>query len=422
MPEHHRVDSITEITEKFRDEISDFFKKPFFHETRNNQGVQLSRIHGTIALVIVPVLPEQIGGQDMLARKQMPKGECMTCVCITPVQTAQSADGRADSHVPVHREFPAAAVLSDHFDTLRGQRPDFFDAAFDEHRVAQQTAAEQEQVRDPDKITEQGLFHTGEAFGIPGDISRRVNAEEHDVVALCVQFDLELFCLLVDLLNAQRAADQLFKKSAPGIILVLSGLPCEGLQIFLLILFLFNPFFRLLERFDCVCLCNWLEKVLIDLQLDCLLGIFKIVITGKDDDPGIRQFPVYQPAQRQAVHKGHLDIRNQDIRTDSAYHGQGDLSVLRLAGKDKTVLFPRDHIPQTFPDDALIFNKKHFNRIHTFSPVKNSGDRTRTVFDLRIFLVPPLPQNRTGITPRDSQWDRAGTWAGCRRYPARQGT
>ena len=364
VPEHHGVDGRAEIIEEFRDKIINFFLQALLHKAGDDGRIQLSGVDGAVAFSRGTVLPEQVHGQDMLPRDQMAESERMADGRIALMQAAEPSDGGPDRHVPVDREIPAAAVPADGFDTLIGQRPDLLRRALDQNRVAQQAAAEQKQIRHADKGLEKGFLRSGEFFGIAGDAARHMNTEQDNVIAFRVQIDLQLLCLLIDFFHAQGAADQLLKEDPPGIGLVFPCLPCEHLEIFLLLPLLLNPAACLFQGLDHVGAGDGLEQILIDVQLDGLLRVLKIVISGQDDDPRVRKFAVHQAAQGEPVHERHFDVGDENIRTDSAHHGQGDFSVGGFPGEDKAVLFPRNHIPDSLPDDALIFHNKHFDRFH----------------------------------------------------------
>ncbi len=60
--------------------------------------------------------------------------------------------------------------------------------------------------------------------------------------------------------------------------------------------------------------CNRFEQVLLHPFSDGLPCVFKIIIPADDDDLHLRKFLSDNMTERQAVHKGHLDIRDQHIR------------------------------------------------------------------------------------------------------------
>ena len=191
-----------------------------------------------------------------------------------------------------------------------------------------------------------------------------MNTEQDNVIAFRVKINLQLLCLLVDFLHTQGAADQLFKEDTPGIGFIFPGLAGKHLKVFLLLPLLLNSASCLLQGLDHAGPGDGLEQILIDVQLDGLLCVLKIVISGQDDDPRVRKFAVHQAAQGETVHERHFDVGDENIRTDSAHHGQGDFSVGGFPGEDKAVLLPGDHVADALPDDALIFHNKHFDRFH----------------------------------------------------------
>ena len=56
-----------------------------------------------------------------------------------------------------------------------------------------------------------------------------------------------------------------------------------------------------------------LEDILRDIHLNGLLGVLEIVKAGKDHEFGRRQPLRQDAAQLQAVHKGHLDVREHHV-------------------------------------------------------------------------------------------------------------
>ena len=189
MPEHHGIDGGAEIAEELRDKIIDFFQQALLHKAGDDGRIQLPGVDGAVALSRGAVLAEKVHGQDMLPRNQMAEGEGVADRRIALMQTAETGDGGPDRHVPVDREIPAAAVPADGLDALIGQGPDLLRRALDQNRVAQKAAAEQQQVRHADKGLKQGLFGSGEFFGVSGDAARHMNAEQDNVVAFRVQIN-----------------------------------------------------------------------------------------------------------------------------------------------------------------------------------------------------------------------------------------
>ena len=141
---------------------------------------------------------------------------------------------------------------------------------------------------------------------------------------------------------------------------ILLRLPDKAAAVILLIPLLLDARFCLLQGLNHAGPGDRLEQVLIHMQFDRLLRIGKIIIAGEDDDFRSRQFLADKAAERQAVHERHLDVRNQNVRLDLSHQRQRHFPVGGFPGKDETVLLPRDHIPQPFPYQALVFCQKNF--------------------------------------------------------------
>ena len=81
-------------------------------------------------------------------------------------------------------------------------------------------------------------------------------------------------------------------------------------------------------------------------------------MAAENDDPGIRQFLPYNSGQFKTIHKWHFNISQKNIRSFFQNLRQGNLSVRGITQKQNVVGLPRNIIPNTFPGDPLIFNKK----------------------------------------------------------------
>lgn len=175
---------------------------------------------------------------------------------------------------------------------------------------------------------------------------------------------MQLVRLLVNLLHRQGALYQPLKEGATGKTLELLELLLVFPQIVLLLPFPFDLLAGGLQRLDHIRPCQRLQQILIHVQGDGLTGILKVTVAAGDNDFGFRQLTADDPAERQAVHKGHTDIGDQDIRLHPAQHGKRHFAVRCVTHKLKAVFFPGDHIPKPLTDNAFILSNKHFQQIH----------------------------------------------------------
>ena len=76
--------------------------------------------------------------------------------------------------------------------------------------------------------------------------------------------------------------------------------------------------------------------------------------------------------QGEAVHSGHTDIGNNQIRVGSVNPRQGLFPILRLAADSKAVITPRYHIFKCQQSPWLIIRQKHMVHIIFLPPVKPS--------------------------------------------------
>ena len=234
------------------------------------------------------------------------------CSCIAARQLAQSLDRLADCRVP-RKRFISAAAAPDIFKTPLHSLVQPGSAALYDDAVGHEVAAEQQILAVAQQIRHQLLQPLGQRLRILRR-SPALEREQNDVVALGVKVDLELFCLLVDLGNAQRAGGELLKEFAAGILLILLPLLLEAAQIILLLTFVIDLPTDVLQRFQKRRLCHGLEQVLLDTDLDRLLRELKIIVAADEDDPCLRQLRADELAERESIHKRHFDIRDQDIR------------------------------------------------------------------------------------------------------------
>lgn len=192
--------------------------------------------------------------------------------------------------------------------------------------VGHEVAAEQQILAIAQQIRHQLLQPFGQRLGI----LRRAPAlqrEQNDGIALGVNVDLELFCLLVNFRHAQGAGGDLFKELAAGKLLIFRPFLLEAAQIVLLFSLLVDFPADILQRLQQRRLCHGLEQVLLHADLNGLLRELKIVVSADEDDPCLRQLGADELAERQPVHKRHFDIRDQNVRAQLADLRQGKLPV-----------------------------------------------------------------------------------------------
>ena len=101
-----------------------------------------------------------------------------------------------------------------------------------------------------------------------------------------------------------------------------------------------------------------LKQIIGDAQRDGLLGIDKLIISGKNDNRGIRKFLPDKRRQLQPIHKRHLDIGQQDIRLRLQNHRPCKFPVAGLPDKLDIFLFPVDLPLDAVAHYNLVLNKE----------------------------------------------------------------
>ena len=82
------------------------------------------------------------------------------------------------------------------------------------------------------------------------------------------------------------------------------------------------------------------QKILPNSQLKALTGVLELIISTQDDDADPWHLDTENPAQLDAVHEGHLDIGDHDVRVRVPDHGQGHLSVRSLSHQSIRCIIP----------------------------------------------------------------------------------
>ena len=97
-------------------------------------------------------------------------------------------------------------------------------------------------------------------------------------------------------------------------------------------------------------------------------------MAGKNHNTNPRHHALHLAAKLHAVHEGHADIRDEDIRVFIADDGQGDFAVRRFADQRVVALLPREGIADALADGDFIIHQHHFNhrRPPPFSPARGS--------------------------------------------------
>ena len=175
---------------------------------------------------------------------------------------------------------------------------------------------------------------------------------------------MQLLRLLVDLLHRHGALHELLEEGAAGEALKLFELLLIPAQKALLLVLLLDLAAGLLQRLDHRGLGDGLEQILVHVQLDRLARVFEIAVAAEDDDLRVRELAAHDAAEREPVHEGHLDVRDEHVWLELADQRQRHLAVRRVADEREAVLRPGDHIAQTLPHDALILRDKHLDRSH----------------------------------------------------------
>ena len=132
------------------------------------------------------------------------------------------------------------------------------------------------------------------------------------------------------------------------------------------------------------------------MQLDGLLRVCEIIVTGENDDLRGGQLLADKAAERQAVHERHLDVRDQNVRFDLPHQRQRHFPVGGFPGKDKAVLLPGNHIPQSFPNQALVFCQKNFK--HVYASLPSSAYQKRFIFRKCVPLPGLLRRRQSGLS------------------------
>ena len=115
---------------------------------------------------------------------------------------------------------------------------------------------------------------------------------------------------------------------------------------------------------------NGLEQVIRDAQLQSLLGKGKIVIARDDNDLRLRQQLLCLFDKRKAVHEGHVDIHQHQVRPGPGRLLQRDLAVLRQRRHLQLGVLGH-HARQPPADDVLIVRNQ--NLIHPTPPEPAGG-------------------------------------------------
>ena len=129
-------------------------------------------------------------------------------------------------------------------------------------------------------------------------------------------------------------------------------------------LLLFDLFFYLPDAAQQFFRRQRLKQIFRDAQGNSPLGVGKLIVSRKNDDPGLRKFLPDQGREFQTVHERHLDVRKQNVRFCLQNHRIGKFSVACFACEFDIFLFPVNLAFDAVPHHDLIFHQKQFN--HSF--------------------------------------------------------
>ena len=113
-----------------------------------------------------------------------------------------------------------------------------------------------------------------------------------------------------------------------------------------------------------------LQNIFRHVHLDGLLGVLKVVKAGKHHEFGRRQPARQDAAKLQAVHKGHLDIREHHVGLEGLGQLQGVPPVFRLAHQGEPQARPVHLLADAYPDVLLVVHQQHpvqFHAVHFLS-------------------------------------------------------
>ena len=184
---------------------------------------------------------------------------------------------------------------------------------------------------------------------------------EHDQIALCREREVQRPRSLQKRLHAflaahaaERLAKQRFAQKGRG-----GGqLPLDAQKVGLRAALLADAAGDALKHFEQLLRAHRLEQVFLYPQRNGLLGVGEVIVAGEDDDLHPRHGVGHGLAQLHAVHEGHADVGDEDVRLDVLHGLQGQFPVRGLAHEGEAVFLPREAVADALADDDLIVHQK----------------------------------------------------------------
>ena len=116
-----------------------------------------------------------------------------------------------------------------------------------------------------------------------------------------------------------------------------------------------------------------LEQIFLHAQGDGLARVGEIVVSRQDHHADPRHLALDLAAQLHAVHEGHADVGDEDVRVGVADHGQGDFAVRGFPDQRVAAFLPGKGIADALADHDFIVHQKDLN--HPRSPLLSCGAR-----------------------------------------------
>ena len=138
--------------------------------------------------------------------------------------------------------------------------------------------------------------------------------KQNDVIPHRGQIDIQPGGKIKKLRNGPASGHQIaeqFSSLLQEILLHLTHILFLNLLLLMLLLDLDGERIHFLQQIPAV---NRFGKVLGNADFNALLGVFELLIAGENNDFNPRHLLFDEAAQGQTIHKGHLDIRNNNIR------------------------------------------------------------------------------------------------------------
>ena len=307
-------------------------------------------------------------GENMLGGGHIPVGPQTGYLPEAFRQGTEPLLGLPGSHIPAQVRAVGFIELSNGIHAPPGEALNTILVSLNKHRIGGEIPPEQNILRVFEKMGHKIVPDQSAGFGIANHGSLlRHGGNQADGIGLGPQVQIQLFRPLVDLRNGQKAVDHLLKETAAGIVFVILRLQVKLGNVVLLGPLSFDFLAHLVQHGNQTAFGNGLQQIPLHTNGNGLLGVFKIIVAGENDDFHLRKLLQNQTAQGQAVHKGHPDVGNQHIRLGLPDHRQGHFPVCRFSHKLITASGPGDRCMERLPNDALVLHQK--NTKHNFPPI-----------------------------------------------------